>query len=204
MGDDTRGHHEISGTLLESRLANLEKIAISLPTIVAGILLILSLFLPFVRVTPYSQDDELVALWQLGLAFFGVNATSTEGFDSGDVEAVGLLFGISFLGLLVVVLCSIVGLAVLAHGRVATRAARLLTAVGVLLVVGTAGAWLVIALGATSESPWLPEAASFTLVAGALLVALVTLLPTYRHIWLQRYHPPRFQERPAASDLSTQ
>jgi hypothetical protein len=171
---------------LEERIADLEKIAVGLPVVAAEALLILSLFLPFVTVTSYSRDDEVVSLWQLGLAFFGVAPATSEGVDGGDVDAVGVLFGVAFLGLLVVLLCSIVGLLVVARGRVSTGGARVLTTLGVLLTIGTAGAWLVIALGATSESPWLPEAASLTLVAGALLVALVTYTPAFRRIWLRR------------------
>jgi hypothetical protein len=172
---------------LEQRIADLERIAISLPVVAAEALLILSLFLPFVTVTSYSRDDEVVNLWQLGLAFFGVApaSASSEGLDSGDLDAVGVLFGVAFLGLLVVLLCSIVGLVVLVRGRVSARAARVLSTIGVLLVIGAAGAWLVIALGSTSESPWLPEAGSLTLVAGAVLVALVSFLPAFRGIWLR-------------------
>lgn len=187
MSDVTpTSHDDASRARLEQRVANLEKIAVSLPVVAAEALLILSLFLPFVTVTSYSRDDQVVNLWQLGLTFFGVLPASSAGLSSGDVDAVGVLFGIAFLGLLVVLLCSILGLVVVARGRVSARAARALTAIGVLLVLGAAGAWLVIALGSTSESPWLPEAGSLTLVAGAVLVALVTFLPAFRGIWLRR------------------
>jgi hypothetical protein len=170
---------------LEERIATLEKIAVLLPVLAAEALLLLSLFLPFVTVTSYSDDDQVANLSQLGLAFFGVMPASSAGVSSGDVDAVGVLFGVAFLGLFVVMLCSIVGLAFVARGRISTRAARVITTFTVLLAVGTAGAWLVIAIGSTSESPWLPEAASLTLVAGALLAAVVTFLPSFRSIWIR-------------------
>jgi hypothetical protein len=169
---------------LEERLATVEKIVVLLPVIAAEALLILSLFLPFVTVTSYNDDDQVVNLSQLGLAFFG--AASSAGLSTGDIDAVGALFGVAFLGLFLVVLCSIVGLAYTARGRISTRAARVLTTFAVLLTIGTAGAWLVIALGSTSESPWLPEAASLTLVAGTLLAAVLTFLPSFRSIWIRR------------------
>jgi hypothetical protein len=187
VDDDTRtAATDRQQPRLEERLAALERIVVLLPVIAAEALLILSLFLPFVTVTSYSRDDEVVNLSQLGLAFFGVAPASSEGLDSGDVDAVGVLFGVAFLGLFVVMLCSIVGLAFVARGRVPTRAARVITTFVVLLVIGAAGAWLVIALGSSSESPWLPETASLTLVAGALLAAMVTFLPSFRSIWLRR------------------
>jgi hypothetical protein len=187
VNDDTRNAVTIRPQLpLEERMATVEKILVVLPVIAAEALLILSLFLPFVTATSYSRDDQVINLSQLGLAFFGVAPASSEGLDSGDIDAVGVLFGVAFLGLFLVTLCSIVGLAFVAYGKVSSRAARVLTTFVVLLAVGVAGAWLVIALGSTSESPWLPETASFTLVAGAILAAVVTFLPAFRSIWLRR------------------
>ncbi|WP_291053930.1 hypothetical protein [Herbiconiux sp.] len=130
----------------------------------------------------------MVNLSQLGLAFFGAVPTSSAGTSSGDIDAAGALFGVAFLGLFLVMLCSIVGLAIVARGGVSTRSARVLTTFAVLLAVGAAGAWLVIGLGATSESPWLPEAGSLTLVAGALLGAIVIFLPSFRSIWVRPQH----------------
>lgn len=174
-----------SRSRLDERIATLERIAVLLPVLAAEALLILSLFLPFVTVTSYSDDDRVVTLSQLGLAFFGAVPASSAGLSSGDIDAVGVFFGVAFLGLFLVMLCAIVGLAIVARGRVSPRSARVLTTFAVLLAIGTAGAWLVIGLGATSESPWLPEAGSFTLVAGALLGAVVTFLPSFRSIWIR-------------------
>jgi hypothetical protein len=188
VNDDTRQSTTDGLRLprLEERLATVEKIVVLLPVIAAEALLILSLFLPFVTVTSYNDDDQVVNLSQLGLAFFGVVPASSTGLSSGDVDAVGVVFGVAFLGLFLVMLCSIVGLAYTARGRISSRAAGVLTTFAVLLTIGTAGAWLVIALGSTSESPWLPEAASLTLVAGTLLAAVVTFLPSFRSIWIRR------------------
>lgn len=187
MDDDTRNSTDDGLRLrTDERIANLEKIALILPVVAAEALLISSLFLPFVTVTSYDRDDQAITLSQLGLALFGVAPASSAGLDTSDLDAVGLLFGIAFLGLFVVVLCSVVGLAVAARGRIADRAARVLTTVGVLLVIGAVGAWLVIALGSTSESPWLPEAGSLTLAAGALLAAMLLFLAPFRAIWIRR------------------
>ncbi len=187
MNDDTRNAVTVRPQLpLEERIATVEKILVLLPVIAAEALLILSLFLPFVTATSYSRDDQVINLSQLGLAFLGVAPAASVGLTSGDIDAVGVSFGVAFMGLFLVMLCSIVGLAFVAHGKVSSRAARVLTTFVVLLVVGVAGAWLVIALSSTSESPWLPDAASLTLVAGALLAAVVTFLPGFRSIWLRR------------------
>lgn len=163
----------------EERITALEKIAVFLPAMAAEALLALSLFLPFVTVTSSSDDDEIVTLLQLGLAFFW-------GEDGGETDGVGVLFAIAFLGLFIVLLCNVVGLTFLARGRCTGACAKVISVFAAQLLLGSAGAWLVIGLGSASESPWLPEAASFTLIAAALLVATLTFLAAFRSIWTRR------------------
>jgi hypothetical protein len=168
-----------TGNRFEERIVALERSVIILPVLAAEALLILSLFLPFVTVTSYNDEDKVATLPGLGLALFG-------GEQIGEADATELLFVGAFLVLLIVVLCNIVSIAFLTAGPVGSRSAGAITTFAVLLVLGTAGAWLVIALGFSSESPWLPEASSILLVAGTLLVAAVTLLSSFRSIWVRR------------------
>lgn len=184
MDDRDRSSSDPSTTAsLERRTAALTKVAVVTPVTVAEALLIASLFLPFITTSPYGGDPETVNLAQLGLALFGAAPSSSSGTGSGGTDALGVLFGVAFLGLFVVMLCVIVALLVVGRGAVPKRASAVFTTFGVLLAIGAIGAWSVIGLGSGSESPWLPETASFTLLGGTLFAALVLFFPAFRTLW---------------------
>ncbi|CAL4860159.1 hypothetical protein MMM2322_01837 [Microbacterium sp. MM2322] len=167
---------------IDERIATVEKAVLLLPALAAEALLIVSLFLPFVTVRSFQKDDEVITLFQLGTLFGGGNSNG----ESGEVDGVGVLFGVAFLGLMLVMLCAVAAVAVVLRGNVSPRGAAATTTIGVLLTVGTLGAWLVVGLGITADSPWAPEAGSFTLVAAAVLVAVLAFAPPFRRIWMRR------------------
>ena len=162
-------------TRFEQRLAAVEKVLVVVPVIVTEIFLILSLFLPFVT-TEVDEEESTVSFFGLVLTLFAPG--SGEGASSA-----GIAFGAAFILLVAVVICSIVAVAALARAPLSTRAAGAVTASVVLLVLGTAGAWIVVAWGESAEGLWITGPALPFLTLGTVTASVLAFLPAYRSIW---------------------
>jgi hypothetical protein len=68
----------------------------------------------------------------------------------------------------------------LARSEVSTVAERITLAFVALLIAGTIGAWMVMGMGLSSNSPWSMEPALPLLSVGTVLAALLAFLPVYR------------------------
>lgn len=158
---------------LQERVASIETVLLVIPILLAEILLVLSLFLPFVT-TEVSNDEVTVNLIGLIGGLFG-------GDSAGAAD---VAFGVAFVLLVIVIVGSIVSLPLLARRGVKARAAGVALIFGILLVLGTLGAWAVTAIGIGGEDPdWIMGPSIALLTAGALLTALLVFLPAYRAIW---------------------
>lgn len=157
---------------LERRVQALEAAVLAFPLIVTEILLVLGLFVPFVT-DRVDGEEQTVNLFGLVGGLLGAD-------ESGEVSSGDVPFGVAFVVLIAVILGSLVTLPSLARSEVSTLSERItLTFVG-LLIAGTLGAWMVMAMGLSGNSPWSMEPALPLLSIGTLLAALLAFLPTYR------------------------
>lgn len=160
---------------LGERLDAVEKVLVTVPVLIAGALLTVSLFVSFVADDFFGTSDSANLLTLAFMPF-------VPG-DDGEIDNGAIAFGIAFLVLLVVIIGTIVVLARLPKRSVSARGTTVATVFVTLLVVGTVGAWIVVGMDAEPRTASTPEAGPFILTAGALTAALVGLLPAYRRIW---------------------
>ncbi|HXH33940.1 MAG TPA: hypothetical protein VNJ54_05955 [Plantibacter sp.] len=161
---------------MEQRVDAIESILISIPMIVIEVLLVLSLLVPFVT---SEVDEEAQTVNLLGL----LGGLFSSG-DDGEIDEGAILFGVAFVVLVVVIVGSIFTVPLLARRRVTPRAGATAITFIVLLILGSIGAWTVMAMGLNSEdSPWIMEPALPLLTAATVLAAMIAFLPAYRSIW---------------------
>ena len=160
---------------LEERLAAVEKVLVAIPVLVAEIFFVLSLFVPFVT-TDVDEEERTASFFGMVLAIFAPE--TGENVQSSDV-----VFGAAFVLLIAVIICSIVAVATLLRAPVSTRASGFVTVTAVLLVLGTAGAWIVVAMGENAEGLWITGPALPFLTLGTITAAVLAFLPAYRSIW---------------------
>lgn len=165
----------VQSTRLEERLAAVEKILVVIPAIVAGIFLVLSLFVPFVT-TEVDEEESTVS-------FFGMVTNLFAPMSGEDVDSAGVVFGVAFMLLIAVIICSIVAVAILMRAPLSMRASGFVTVTAVFLVLGTAGAWIVVAMGENAEGLWITGPALPFLTLGTITTAVLAFLPAYRSIW---------------------
>jgi len=176
--ENARRYEQLRG--LEARVGVLEKIAVSVPVLVAEVLLVLSLFVPFV----VTKDAETFNFFQFVGHLLKVDA-------DGDTDGYNLPFGLAFVVLLVVVAASLLLLPYLMRGPLSVRLSRVTTAFIALLVLGSAGAWAALSIGLRFDSREEAAAAPILLALGTLVAALVTFLPAYRRVWAARSDKPQ-------------
>ena len=169
---------------LEARVGVLEKIAVTVPVLVAEVLLVLSLFVPFVVTKRDGSDVETFNFFQFVGHLLRVDA-------DGDTDGYNLPFGLAFVVLLVVVAASLLLLPYLMRGPLSVRLSRVTTAFIALLVLGSAGAWAALSIGLRFDSREEAAAAPILLALGTLVAALVTFLPAYRRVWAARSDKPQ-------------
>ena len=169
---------------LEARVGVLEKIAVSVPVLVAEVLLVISLFVPFVVTKRDGSDVETFNFFQFVGHLLQVDA-------DGDTDGYNLPFGLAFVVLLVVVAGSILLLPYVTRGPLSATLSRVVTAAVALLVLGSAGGWAALGIGLRFDSREEAAAAPLLLALGALVAALVTFLPAYRKVWAARGDKPQ-------------
>ena len=159
--------------MLDQRLRQLEVAVLLFPVAVIEILLGLALLLPYVS-DSVDGEETSIHLYDLAFAFLGTGG-------GGDIDSAGVAFVVAFLVLVAVIVGSMIALPIALRREVSPAADRTLLTFVVLLLAGTAGAWMVIGLylrqNATLE-PSLP-----VLSVAAVLAALIALVPAYRDIW---------------------
>ena len=135
----------------------------------AEVALVLSLFIPYYTDANLRSDDPE----SVNLFFF------LTGFSDPDNAIIAL----AFLLLILAIVGSICTLPILTGERVSTKAGNTVVTFVTLLLLGTAGAWLLIAMTILGENERSMEPAAPLLAVGALLAAMITFLPAYRSIW---------------------
>ena len=176
---DTTAHEAAKLLRLTERVTAIEAILRLVPVVLAALFVIPSLFVPFVT---FEIDDGEVTPSLLTMPFDSfARASDPDAGSSG--AAISVAFGIAFLLLLLVTITTLIAIAPIASGQLSERATGFATIMVVLLVVGTACAWFVVAMGIGSEDQWVLGPGLPLLTAGTLVAALVTLLPAYRSIW---------------------
>lgn len=134
----------------------------------------LGLVIPYVTA---SVDDRMVTASILTIGFKALGAG-----DTGPEDA--------FLGLCYIVL-SLVAVAAIAvllrawRRDSAPRTGRWAAVLGWLLILGTAGAWLLIWVGVVVYGDWEMRAGVVVLSVGAIAAALVTVVPAGRAFWVR-------------------
>lgn len=160
--------------LLTERLRQLERAVLVFPAIVIEILLVFSLFLPFVRDT-VDEKETSVTFFDLALALLAPS-------DDGDADEADVLFGVAFIVLVVVIIATMIAAAVTLRGAV-SRAAEITLSIAVgLLLAGTVGAWMTVGMFLSKYNPPSIEMALPVLTVAALLAAAFAFLPVYRSI----------------------
>jgi hypothetical protein len=136
---------------LEERIGQLEQLVVRTAAGLSALLLVLGVLLDYISpdsggVPAGEENDPDVAIWGnlLTLPF------KVFGFRDGPRAGEDVLFGICYLGLLLVVAAALYVLYAVARGDVPARLGRVADVVGWLLVLGTLGA-LPVAIGARSE-----------------------------------------------------
>ena len=165
----------VPSTRLEERLAAVEKILVVIPAIVAGIFLVLSLFVPFA--TTEVDDEESTE------SFFGMVMNLFALKPGEDVGAAGVVFVGALMLLIAAIICSIVAVATLMRAPLSMRASGFVTVTAVFLVLGTAGAWVLVAMGENGEGLWVTGPALPFLTLGTITTSVLAFLPAYRSIW---------------------
>ena len=166
---------------LAERVTAIEKILLVTPVVVVEFFIVLSLFAPFVT---YEFGDSEVTPSLLTMPFASFAQAAGPDGDS-DGAWVGIFFGVAFLVLLLVMITAIISLLRIPGSRQSTRASRFITVIVTLLTVGTACAWLVVAMGVTSADAWTVGSGLPLLTGGTLIALLLTRLPAYRSIWAE-------------------
>ncbi|MDQ0643799.1 hypothetical protein [Microbacterium murale] len=176
MTQDAEGNltTENAQRLLAQQVRNLRAAVLTLPVILIEILLALGLFLPFVT-DSIDGEDQTVNLFGLVGGLLGPDS-------EGEVDSASALFGTAFVVLVVVIIGSMIVVSWLARIELSTVAERVVVVFIVLLIAGTLGAWMVMSIGLSSDSPWELEIALPILTVGTLLAALFAFLPSYRRV----------------------
>lgn len=160
--------------LLGRRVRALEAAVLVFPVIVTEILLVLGLLVPFVTDT-VDGEEQTVNLFGLVIGLLGAD-------EAGEVSSGDVPFGVAFIVLVAVIIGSIVFVPSLARTEVSTLTERITLAFVALLLAGTLGAWMVMGMGQSSNSPWSMEPALPLLSVGTVLAALLAFLPVYREV----------------------
>lgn len=176
---DTAAHEAAKLHLLTQRVAAIEAVLRLVPVALAALFIIPSLFLPFVT---YEVEDTEVTPSLFSMPFDSFSQASDPDAGSSGA-AIGIAFGIAFLVLLLVAITSVIAMAPIAGNGLSGRADGFATLMVALLVVGTVCAWFVVAIGIGSDDRWVLGPGLPLLTVGALIAALVTLLPVYRSLW---------------------
>lgn len=131
-------------------------------------------------VIPYVTapvDDSMVTASILTIGF--------RAFGEDDADAAGTALGVCYVVLSVVAVATIAVLLRAWRRDSAPRTGRWAAALGWLLVLGTAGAWLLIWVGVVVYAEWEMHAGVVVLSLGAVAAALVTATPTGRSLWVR-------------------
>lgn len=145
------------------------RILVVVGAVICGMLLLAGLLLPYTTDT-IDSGPETASILSYG---FQVFATPGGAGDSA-------IFGIAFFVLAAVAIANLVALVFVARGRVARTTPIMVSTV--LLLLGTAGAWVVMLLG-LSVDDWTLEAGLPVLTAGAVATAVLTLVSPIRRSW---------------------
>lgn len=162
---------------LDERVSAIESILMTIPVMVIEVLLVLSLFVPFVT-DEVEGETQTVNLFEL---LFGLFSPGSD----GEVDDSSVVFGVAFAVLVIVIIGSIFTVPILLSRRVSTRAGVTAITFIVLLILGTLGAWTLMAMGLNADSPWVLEPALPLLTVATVLAAMVAFVPAYRSIWEQ-------------------
>jgi hypothetical protein len=176
---DTTAHEAAKLQGLTQRVAAIEAVLRLVPVVLAALFVIPSLFLPFVT---YEIEDREVTPSLLTMPFDSFSAASDANAGSSGA-AISIAFGVAFLLLLLVAITSVIAIAPIAGNSLSGRADGFATLMVVLLVVGAVCAWLVVATGVAGDDAWVLGPGLPLLTVGALIAALVTLVPVYRSLW---------------------
>lgn len=160
---------------LDERISAVESILMTIPVMVIEVLLVLSLFIPFVT---DEVDGETQTVNLFGL-LFGLFSLGSD----GEVDDSSVVFGVAFAVLVIVLIGAILTVPILLRRRVTARAGATAITFIILLMLGTLGAWVVMAMGLNADSPWVLEPALPLLTIAAVLAAMVAFVPAYRSIW---------------------
>lgn len=124
---------------------------------------------------PYASETVDGSIQTASVLTYGFLVFSTPG-GGADV------LGIAFVALSITVVTTLAALVFIVRGHV-RRTAPITLAV-TLLLLGTAGAWIVMVVGLTSNDPdWTFEAGLPVLTIGVLLAAVIALVPAVRRAW---------------------
>lgn len=173
--DATGTTTEAAQRLLERRVRALEAAVLVFPVIVTELLLVLGLLVPFVT-DKVDGEEQTVNLFGLVGGLFAPD-------ESGEVSSGDAPFGVAFIVLIVVIIGSLLFLPSLARSDISPLTQRITLTFVVLLIAGTLGAWMVMGMGLSSNSPWIMEPALPILSVGSVLAALLAFLPVYRGLW---------------------
>jgi MFS family permease len=171
--------------ILQRRVQTLEDLLLRLLAWGVALLLAVGLVLPYAPVTEESDEDDVLPR----LLTAGFRAVTYRN-DEGEGDGFSVAVGIGFLGLLALAVVAGFLLAVMASGFASERTVTAATTVGVLLVVGTgiAGLLLLFSLGSDNveiEAGW--GWPVFALGVAAFLA--VTRSQTLRELWDPQLRP---------------
>jgi hypothetical protein len=165
---------ESAQRLLAQQVRELRVAVLALPIILIEILLALGLLLPFVT-DSVDGEDQTVNLFGLVGGLFAPD-------EDGEVDSSSVVFGVAFVVLVAVITVSMIVVPWLARTELSTAAERVVIVFVALLIAGTLGAWMVMGMGLSENSPWDLEIALPILTVGTLIAALLVFLPAYRRL----------------------
>ena len=174
MTQDTTGTETAAVRVLRDRVADLERAVLVFPVLLIETLLALSLFLPFLS-DSIDGEEETVNL-------FSFVAALLKPDRDGDTDAENVILGIAYLVLIAVIIGTMIALLVSLQRETPNAARIALTVFAVLLIAGTAGAWLTLSLALGDSSPPTLENALPLLTGATVLAAVYAFLPTFRRI----------------------
>lgn len=161
---------------VDLRIDRLEGVVCGGTAVLVAAVLVLGLLLPYLTLSDGGKV-ETVDIVSMGFLAMG----------SAAHDAVSVLFGVAFLGLSVVVIGAVLVLVGIGRRRGSARVASWARVLRTLLIVGTVGAWLVVALGAGRD----PNAAFavhegiFWLTAGTAGFTCLVSSQTFRQLWVR-------------------
>ena len=178
---------------LEKSLEQIRSALVGAASGLVGGLLLAAVVVPLVQLKEHDRRDDSYSLLRVVGAGFSAKT------DDGSTDGWGIFVGGAFLLLLIVMVTAVVALGSVGRRRGSPRQASWGTAVAVVLLLGTAGAWLTTLLE-SRESWWRLNPGIILLTLGAIGFAVLMFSSTFASLWVNAEPKPQPMPRSILDD----